>query len=272
MSIVVDVVSWNLNGLDTEALGARWEAALQDILLGARIEAIAAGAASRAPPHVLLLQEVTTVGFHAHLKPHLRAAGYRFFPESPPDRNYWELIAFRAPLVWLEGRSEPLWKTQFGRWMHTARLSFDPTPEASAALPQRELRVSTAHFDSGPEPGAALARKAQARDICGTLEGPALFAGDTNLRDREWAEVEKGLEEVTDVWAAAGSDPDARFTWFGHQKKARFDRAWCGPGLVVRDFSLVGREPVGGLNAPPSDHLGLRISLTWADAPEPESV
>ncbi|MEO1230147.1 MAG: endonuclease/exonuclease/phosphatase family protein, partial [Myxococcota bacterium] len=216
-------------------------------------EAIAAGAQQRSPPHVILLQEVTTRGFHAHLKPHLGAAGFDLFPAVPPDRNYWELVAYRPPMAFVEGKSEPLWKTQFGRWMHTVRLS----------LASQDLTIITAHFDSGPEPGASAARKAQARDICGLLEGAALFAGDTNLRDREWKDVAKGLDDVTDVWEAAGAAPGHRFTWFGHQKKARFDRAWHGPGLTVFDFQLFGGDLETGRDSP-SDHLGMRLTLGWA--------
>ncbi|MEL6183070.1 MAG: hypothetical protein AAFU79_00505, partial [Myxococcota bacterium] len=119
----IEVVSWNLNGLDEVELGPRWELAMQEILLGSSVEAIAAGAQQRSPPHVILLQEVTTRGFHAHLKPHLGAAGFDLFPAVPPDRNYWELVAYRPPMAFVEGKSEPLWKTQFGRWMHTVRLS-----------------------------------------------------------------------------------------------------------------------------------------------------
>lgn len=242
----MQILSWNLNGLEARGTEARVEAALQDILLGARIEAIMAGKAPSAPPDVILLQEVTRTSFHAPLKPHLRKAGFELFPSSPPDRSYFELLAVRAPWT-VEGyAAEPLWKTQYGRWLHTLELSG----------PGGKWRVLTAHMDSGPERETKRIRRAQTTDIADRLEGLAVFAGDTNLRDDE---VE-GLE-LRDAWTLAGADPKTRFTWEGQRRRARFDRAWVSEATRVEEFGLVGRTPVAGLGEPPSDHLGLRLRL-----------
>lgn len=246
----LEVASWNLAGLDEFAPGSRTEAAVQDLLLGARIEALAQGRAPRPAPDVLLLQEVTRTTYHAVLKPHLRAAGYQLLPEEVPDRSYYELIAVRAPWAVRRHESEPLWKTQYGRWLHHAEIERQG----------ETMTVWTAHLDSGPEPGTSARRRAQALDIAQRLESRSLFAGDTNLRDREWVEVKERVD-VRDAWTEGGEQPDARFTWASGPRKARFDRAWLSSDLELLDFELIGDAEVTGLGVPPSDHRGLRFRV-----------
>lgn len=239
----VDVVTWNLNGLDELGLDLRTEAAVQDILLDARIEAIAAGhRVPGAPPDVVLLQEVTARTFHAHLKPHLSAAGYSMFPSVPPDRSYFEILAVRPPWRPVEHRAEPLPKSQYGRWLHRLRLEG----------PGAECTVLTAHFDSGPEKTARAIRSAQARDVASLMKARAIFAGDTNLREREWAKLAPALG-IDDAWERAGSPDQHRFTWFADERRARFDRVWVTPDIDVTGFRAIGTMPV--LNAGPEAEL-----------------
>lgn len=252
----LELVSWNLNGLDERLAAPRAEAALQEVLLGARIEQLADGAPPRDPPDVLLLQEVTRAVHHAVLKPHLGAAGFTLCPDSPPDRSYFEVLAVRPPSQ-LEGfASEPLWKTQYGRWQHELRLSKSGRP----------WRILSAHLDSGPEASTAAARRAQLADIAQQLgEGPrAVFAGDTNLRDAEWAAV---APPITDAWEAGGRPAAHRFTWTQGKRRARFDRAWLSADLRVESFETIGAAPLPG-GPPPSDHLGLRVRLRSGAEPE----
>jgi tyrosyl-DNA phosphodiesterase 2 len=248
----LELLTWNLNGLDEAALGPRVEAAVQDVLLGSRLEALlAAGAAPRPPPQVVVFQEVTRAMFHALLRPHLEKAGFTLHPGAPPDRTYFELGAVRAPARVLEHRAEPLDRSQYGRWQHALRLE-----HAGATW-----RVLHAHLDSGPEKATSAIREAQVRALAQQLEGGgAVFAGDTNLRDAEWRRAREGLALV-DAWEAAGSDPSARFTWIGGHRKARFDRVWVTPDVEVRRFELVGDRPVAPGGAPPSDHLGVRVRV-----------
>lgn len=250
----MDLVTWNLNGLDDLAEGPRVEAALQEILLGVRLEALMAGRQPETPPEVILLQEVTARSFHAHLKHHLRAAGFELFPPSPPDRSYFELLAARPPLEVRAHRMEPLWKSQYGRWLHELELTG----------PQGELTVLTAHFDSGPEPATAAARRAQLRDVVSRLVRRAVFAGDTNLREAEWRAEEARLS-VIDAHLALGSPKDLARTWRSARAGARFDRVWLSPDLRPEGLSGLGLHPLPGLGRPPSDHIGLRLRFSIGD-------
>lgn len=245
----MELVTWNLNGLDERAEGPRLEAALQEILLGARLERLSEQTPPRSPPHVILLQEVTHRSFHAHLKAHLRAAGFTALPAELPERNHFELLAVRKPLEVLAYRAEPLWKTQFGRWLHHLKVR---DPELGP------VDVFTAHFDSGPERPTSAARRAQLRDVASRMAARAIFAGDTNLREEEWqAEAER--LEIVDAYRALGSPRGLARTWRKGQIGGRFDRVWCSPDLEPSGLEGLGTTPVPGLGEPPSDHIGLRL-------------
>lgn len=192
------------------------------------------------------------------LRPHLQAAGFTLFPARPDDRTYFELCAVRAPWVVRRHRAEPLWRSQFGRWLHTLEVEGPDGP----------VTLFTAHFDSGPEPGTARVREAQARDVATRLEARAVFAGDTNLRDAEWRRVEPALS-ARDAWTLAGAPAAHRFTWWGDRHaRARFDRAWVSPDGRVEHFETFGRNPVTGLGRPPSDHAGLRLRVRFGPSPD----
>ncbi len=242
----MDLATWNLNGLEEATAVERAERAAMVILLGRAIEAVAAGAPPRPPPDVILLQEVTATTWAAALRPHLRAAGFHLFPDAPPDRTHFEACAVRSPWSVLGYEASPLWRSQYGRWQHVLDLTG----------PEGGCRVMTAHLDSGPEPATARIRSAQIADLAAQLgAGPAVFAGDTNLRDREVPEAR--LEElgVWDAWDRAGRPAGQRFTWFGGARQARFDRAYGTSGIEVLGFETMGAR------GDPSDHLGLRLSL-----------
>ena len=85
----LNILSWNLNGLDEKNLDVRTELALQIMLLGAPIELIMTNHTPRTytPPHVIALQEVTARSYKAHLKKHLQAAGYDIFPIEVPEKR-----------------------------------------------------------------------------------------------------------------------------------------------------------------------------------------
>lgn len=254
----MDIVTWNLNGLDEGGLDLRTEAALQDILLGHRIELVASGQLPRNPPDVVVLQEVTRRTFHAHLKHHLRAAGFEVRPASVPDRNYFELVAVRPPWTVVDYVQEPLVRTRFGRWLHRACVEG----------PDGEVTILTAHFDSGPEEASSRARLAQLRDVTSLMERSAIFAGDTNLREAEWSGLVDGNAPgraghlpVKDAWVETGRPANHRFTWIAKDRKARFDRVFYSPDLAAETFETIGVHPVTELGELPSDHLGLRACI-----------
>lgn len=242
----VRVLTWNLFGLSDEHLDLRTEAAMFIALLGGLPDDVLAGGRPPPPPDVLFFQEVVARTFHAHLRPHLTAAGYTIVPAQPPPREYFEVIAVRRPLVVTSQAIHRL-ESELGR-----RLV-----EVVAERDGASWLLMTAHLES-LRFGAAL-RMEQSREVLRRLrahEGPALFGGDTNLRDAEAEE----LGALPDAWEACGSDPAERWTWVrSGGGRARFDRIW-GHGVAFTDLRCVGRQRVTPDGQPPSDHLGVLVS------------
>lgn len=236
----MDIVTWNLNGLEPKSRGPRTEAAMFTMLLGGLLEDIVETGPRRAPPAVVLLQEVVEPTYFAHLQPHLKAAGYTLFPTEIPARGYFEVIAVRAPI--LEARTVRFDATGMGRALNQVTLD--------------GLTVFTAHLES-LKPGRPL-RMEQAQEVLDALariEGPALFGGDTNLREDEAAAL-SFPDGILDAWTSAGSPKRMRNTW----GRMRYDRFWL-KGLACGAFETIGAADVPGIGEPPSDHLGLRISV-----------
>jgi endonuclease/exonuclease/phosphatase family metal-dependent hydrolase len=232
----VTVATWNLGGLnDIESeLDERTEAQCFALLL------------PEPRPEVLLLQELVHRSWHAHWKHHLHAAGYRVFPEDPTtDSEYFSLMAVQEGLA-VAGSGAPLFPgTGMGRRLVWAEVA--------------GWWLATGHLESGR--GATPERVRQLGSIVGKLQewgGPALFAGDTNLRVSEEHLVE-GLSWVTDAWVAVGKPAALKATWRssrpegkGGLRGARFDRV-LGVGVGVEELTAFG----DGL----SDHLGLRVKV-----------
>ena len=87
-------------------------------------------------------------------------------------------------------------------------------------------------------------------------KGAIIFAGDTNLRNSEWENLEP--ENVSDAWETAGSQIKHKVTRQNTPYKARYDRAWH-KGLKIQSVETFGREKVAGIDQTPSDHFGLRV-------------
>ncbi len=245
----VRVLTWNLFGLSDEHLDVRTEAAMFIALLGGTPEEVLQGGRPPPPPDVLLLQEVVERTWHAHLRPHLTAAGYTILPLAPRPREYFEVIAVRPPFV------------VTGHQVH--KLTSDQGRELVEVTAERDGEswlLLTAHLES-LRAGSAL-RMQQARVVLERLAnhaGPALFGGDTNLRAEEAAQ----LPVSCDAWEACGGKASERWTW-GHGKGsrsrgARFDRIW-GAGVAFSGLRCVGRQPVTPDGQPPSDHVGVLVS------------
>ncbi len=235
-------LSWNLNGLDEAHLDARTEGALFTALLGGPPERVLmSGAPPPPPPDGLLFQEVVERSLVAHLRPHLKRAGYTLFPDHLPDRSYFEVIAVRAPHEVARFTLEALPGSHYGRELLGVELTSG-------------LRVYTGHLDSLRE--GSSARKQQLRFVLERLaDGPALFAGDSNLRDAEVGD----LGRAADAWEAMGSQSRHRITWPG-RRGMRFDRAYVS-GLTVTGFRTLGRERLPQTGGPPSDHLAIEVTL-----------
>ena len=77
------LVSWNLNGLEDRELDLRTESAMFQLLLGAPIEQAMQPGFKPNAPDVVVLQEVVERSYHAHVRPHLEAAGFTVYPTEP---------------------------------------------------------------------------------------------------------------------------------------------------------------------------------------------
>jgi tyrosyl-DNA phosphodiesterase 2 len=239
------LISWNLDGLDTRHLDERAEAACRTIL-------------SRAPD-VVFLQEVTQRTFFAHIRPWMQGVGYRsVLPTLTRDSSYGCMMFIREPLQLISTTRQRFAATQMGRSLIRTVVRWNA----------QELLLLTAHLESLRE-GAP--ERIQQRDVIlnalRSHDGPAVFAGDTNLRDAEVA----GLD-IRDAWELLGSPPQTRFTFDTFtipnkrgRSRARYDRIFLSdhPGWQPTGLFFLGMEPVVGARGMfPSDHAGLEVTLT----------
>ncbi len=236
------VLTWNLNGLDDHRLDERMEAAVLGLLL------------TGDPPEVLLLQEVVDRALVAHLRPHLSGCGYALAVQ-PAAGEYGCAAAVRRPLRMVEARMHP----------------FDPSPQGRALVEIEAVhdgvrwRFGTAHLESGPRAGAERAAQLDAcLRVIGSHDGPAVFAGDTNLREDEAREV-PDRHGVRDAWVALGRPEAGRSTWRpparGASRWFRFDRAYVNRRAHPLSLSTVDLRTMDARRDPVSDHLGLVLHV-----------
>ncbi len=246
------VATWNLNGLEERGLDARTEAAIFTLVFGAPLAELASKAQvpTPNPPDILLFQEVVERSLRANLRPHLSRLGYELYPRELPDRGYFEVLAWQSSLkVTMSRQGLP---SELGRELSVARI------EAGDA----EWWIGTAHLESMRE--GARQRVAQAQLIDQLLEahqGPALFAGDTNLRRGE-----VNLR-ARDAWVASGSGAGS-WTWCPEKgsPRMRFDRVWVNAQVEVQSLEVCGeRRLASGLRI--SDHLGLIAQVRQSSGP-----
>jgi len=243
---VTNVLSWNLFGLEDAHLDVRTEAALFIALLGGRPEDVLLAGKPPPPPDIVLFQEVVERTFHAHLRPHLTAAGYTIVPSQPRPREYFEVVAVRPPFV-VTGHAIHTLDSGQGREL----------VEVTAERDGQSWLVMTAHLES-LRSGSRL-RMGQARFVLDRLrahDGPGVFGGDTNLRVEEADQ----LGVLPDAWEACGAKAAERWTWVReHGRRARYDRIW-GHRVRFSGFRCIGKDAVTPDGQPPSDHYGVMVS------------
>jgi endonuclease/exonuclease/phosphatase family metal-dependent hydrolase len=249
------LLTWNLNGLTSDFLDERTEAAVFLAATGQTLSQLSRskGKSAHAAPDVMLFQEVVDKTFHAHLKPHLEHGGYHLFPSEPPGRAQFEVVAVRSPAVIATAETMPLERSLYGRMLTVVTIT-----GIAGAAPGDPVKVLTSHFDSGTsEKKVRLAELHQVNEV---MDERTVFGGDTNLRAAEWTEVREkvGFE---DVWEALGKPDDSKATWHAEERSARFDRIWVGAQLTPTKLTLVGDKPIGGYGVMPSDHIGLIVDV-----------
>lgn len=238
-SPTLDLLTWNIAGLDSRRLDSRIEKICAQVLLGQSVRDAMKPGRARAPmPHVVCFQEVVSRSF-AVLKAHFSAAGYSVFPSIPPDREDYCVIAVRPPWRATNFTVTPFEHSPLARALYQVELEHD------ALL--APLVVATMHMESlrsGSE-----ARLDQALEISRLVQD-GIAAGDTNLRAGEAKKLESMTIEsqstenqsaftLSDAWTHwCEGDPKVRksdgHTWSTSSiegltaptKRFRFDRIW----------------------------------------------
>eukprot|EP00903_Cladosiphon_okamuranus_P013082 g12203.t1 len=252
------VVSWNIDCLNGENKMARVEEACAIIL------------ETEPTPDVILLQEVDSDVFPI-LNARLGAGGrYRAYPRRVPVENRYFTIMFvkTSTVTVLDSGREEFPHSRMGRDLASIRATFNGKP----------FLIMTSHLES--EKQSSNERKAQfnkaLRQLLGFRDGPAIFAGDTNLREPE-VKKEKLAKEAGDMWQLCGADPDQRFTWDmakndnhvfggGFQPRARYDRMFVNPEAqsLAKAFALLGTQRMAPPHSCfPSDHFGMDARFEW---------
>jgi endonuclease/exonuclease/phosphatase family metal-dependent hydrolase len=273
-STTLRLLTWNIHGLEEKRIGPRMEKLCLEVLVGGDLRAAIEGHPTPPVPDVLVFQEMTRRAHTGQIGPHFRAAGFTLWPERPPagEEDYL-MVAVRPPWSIESCALRAFEYSPLGRQCLVARLAHQGGGH---------LDLFTAHMESlrsGHE-----ARLVQAREIDGWMhEGEdaealrastiaAVFAGDTNLRTREW-EMLAPTFRSRDAFEVAGRPEHARATWSpgGSSPRAyRFDRVWLAQPAATskaRHWSPVEFRTRHAKNA--SDHAGVEVLLREIPAGTP---
>ncbi|KAF6001238.1 hypothetical protein CCYA_CCYA16G4122 [Cyanidiococcus yangmingshanensis] len=161
-------------------------------------------------------------------------------------------------------------------------LSVELSPKASDD--DIVLRIFTSHLESGVT--SADARLEQMRWIASEMarhSAPAIFAGDTNFRDKEAEKLRQELakrraaggKRLHDLFVEMGEPQHFRFTWdtrtntnkirdlpYRVRPRARFDRIFYTEPFRANAIRLIGRERLP-VSVFPSDHYGVYGELRF---------
>lgn len=241
----LSIITWNVDGLDTLNLADRARGLCSYLALYT--------------PDVVFLQELIPP-YVQYLKK--RAVSYLFFDGS--DDGYFTGIMLRKSRVkFLESEIICFPTTQMMRNLLIAQVTFSG----------QKLYLMTSHLESCKN--QSQERTKQLRVVFQKIkEAPedaiVIFAGDTNLRDAEVANVGGLPAGVCDVWEQLGKQEHCRYTWdtkansnktVPYVSRCRFDRiflrsAKSGPTVTPDHMTLVGMEKLD-CDRYTSDHWGI---------------
>nr|XP_020443879.1 tyrosyl-DNA phosphodiesterase 2 isoform X1 [Monopterus albus] len=247
----LSVVSWNVDGLDTDNLAERARGLCSYLVLYT--------------PDVVFLQELIPP-YIQYLKK--RAVSYLFI-EGGEAGYFTGMMLKRSRIKLLESETVTYPTTQMMRNLLVAQVDFKG----------QRLCLMTSHLESCK--GHAAERMKQLQVVMQRMrEAPdnvtVLFGGDTNLRDTEVAKV--GLPSgVCDIWERLGKPEHCRYTWdtkannnktVPFVSRCRFDRVYLRPAtgdgvphLAPEHMALVGLEKLD-CGRYTSDHWGIYCSFS----------
>ncbi|PWA15065.1 hypothetical protein CCH79_00008789 [Gambusia affinis] len=250
----LSLISWNVDGLDTDNLAERARGLCSYLVLYT--------------PDVVFLQELIPP-YVQYLKK--RAVSYLII-EGGEEAYFTGMMLKKSRIKFLESEIITYPTTQMMRNLLVAQVTFKG----------QKLCLMTSHLESCK--GHAQERMKQLHTVMQRMrDAPddvtVLFGGDTNLRDTEVAKV--GLPSgVCDVWERLGKQEHCRYTWdtkannnktVPFVSRCRFDRIYFQPAskegvprLAPDHMALIGLEKLD-CGRYTSDHWGLYCSFTAGD-------
>ncbi|XP_078544071.1 tyrosyl-DNA phosphodiesterase 2-like isoform X1 [Lissotriton helveticus] len=238
-------VTWNIDGLDQSNIQERARGVCSCLTLY--------------DPDVIFLQEVIPP-YLAYLKK--RAVGYTIIPGN--EAGYFTAIMLKKSKVKLISQEiTPFPSSTMMRNLLTVH----------ANVSGKNLCLMTSHLESTKE--HAKERLKQLNIVLKKInEAPesstVIFAGDTNLRDKEVSKIGGLPSNILDIWESLGKPEHCRYTWDTKMNnnlrapytcRLRFDRIFFraskdGGHFIPRTLDLLGLKKLD-CGRFPSDHWGL---------------
>ncbi|XP_068189439.1 tyrosyl-DNA phosphodiesterase 2 [Antennarius striatus] len=246
----LSLITWNVDGLDTDLLSDRARSLCSFIALYT--------------PDVVFLQELIPP-YIKYLKK--RAVSYLII-EGNEEGYFTGMMLKKSRLKFLESEIVAYPTTQMMRNLLVAQVEFKG----------QKLCLMTSHLESCKDQAKERMKQLQLvmeRMREAQSDVTVLFGGDTNLRDTEVAKV--GLPTgVLDVWERLGKQEHCRYTWdtkansnknVSYVSRCRFDRVYLRPAtkdgvphLLPDHMALLGLDKLD-CGRYTSDHWGIYCSF-----------
>ncbi|NWU41890.1 TYDP2 phosphodiesterase, partial [Hylia prasina] len=239
------LITWNIDGLDAGNLIDRARGICTYLALYS--------------PDVVFLQEV--------IPPHLiilnmKAGNYTIIPGNT-DGYFTAIMLKKSRVKLLKQEIIPFPTTAMMRNLLVVHVSISGI----------ELCLMTSHLESTKN--HSKERIKQLQIVLNKMQKESesttvIFAGDTNLRDREVTKLGGLPDNIKDVWELLGKPEHCCYTWDTHSNtnlnidfkcKMRFDRIYFRPAVegghfIPRSMDLIGLEKLE-CGRFPSDHWGI---------------
>lgn len=246
----IRLLSWNLDGLDTNNLKTRTKYVCQVI--------------AKENPHVIFLQEVVPDSLIILKK---LCPGYRISASGLV--GYFTVTLLKESDMKFETEDiQPFFSSVMSRSLLYNQCRIKEMP---LLLINTHLESMASHSDERKKQLKLSFQKVEEGESCRTV----VFGGDLNLRDKDLNEIGGLPQRIIDIWSATGERPEAKFTWDMSRNdnkgfegkfrpKCRFDRIYLrhpkkGTSIKPVYFELVGLERIPKCQRFASDHWGLLI-------------